>query len=78
MDKEGNSVSNETLAFGLEISIYITRPRNCFVMDNTGNNTHGNEDAVNGGQKKKIQKELSREKKWALLMLIIPSCQSLI
>ena len=51
MDMEGNIVDDESRAFGTPVSLNLTRPENIFVLDETGDNTHGKEDAVKGGQK---------------------------
>lgn len=55
-DKEGNIVQDEKLAFGRPVTCNITRPENIFCLDETGSNTHGKDDAVNGGEKKVVPK----------------------
>jgi hypothetical protein len=44
MDKMGNIVNDETLAFGLPVTINIIRPGNVFYMDEIGRKTHGTND----------------------------------
>ena len=62
MDKSGNAVADEKDGLGLPVSIKITRPENCFVLDETGSNTHGKDDARKGGEKKVVPKgEVPRE-----------------
>jgi len=54
MDIDGNIVEDEALAFGRPVNISITRPENVFVMDETGDNTHGKSDSIKGGEKKVV------------------------
>ena len=54
MDKEGNIVNDEKLAFGLPVTINIIHPDNVFYMDETGSNTNGKSDKRNGGEKKVV------------------------
>jgi len=62
MDKDGNIVLEAKDAFGLPVTIKITRPENCFCFDETGDNTHGKDDGHKGGQKMVATKgEIPRE-----------------
>lgn len=61
MDRLGNIVQ-ESLAFGLPVTIAFRRARNCFVLDETGTSTHGKDDCQKGGQKKVVPAgEIPRE-----------------
>ena len=44
-------MSIQSHAFGHPVTIKITRPENIFVFDEMGDNTHGKEDTVKGGEK---------------------------
>ena len=54
MDREGNIVADPKDAFGLPVPIKFTRPGNCFVLDETGSNTHKKDDGQKGGEKKVV------------------------
>lgn len=51
VDKDGNEVENIFEGYGHAVTIKITHPENIFVMDETGDNTHGKDDKNSGGQK---------------------------
>ena len=50
MDIKGWIVDNEADGFGRPVTIKPLRPRNVFLMDETGNNTHGKDDCKRGGE----------------------------
>ena len=62
MDIHGNIVIDVAMAFGCPVTIEYIRPENCFVMDETGTNTHGTDDFRNGGEKTVVPRgEVPRE-----------------
>lgn len=50
MDLDGNTVTDETLAYGLPTTIKYTHPENVFFLDETGENTCETGDGAKGGQ----------------------------
>ena len=52
MDSSGKIVDAEVHAFVWPESINMTFRDNVFVMDETGDNTHGKNDSIKGGEKK--------------------------
>ena len=54
MNLQGEIVSDEVLAFGRPVSLEWTRLSNVFYCDETGDNTHGKEDAIKGGEKQVV------------------------
>ena len=68
-DKTGNIVTIEILAFGRVVTCNITRPGSVFVMDKTGDNTHGKEDAANGCFKRRDTERVS----WHTRLTLFPS-----
>ena len=51
MDIKGNVVEDEAMSFGRPVTLKPKRPDNAFLMDETGNNTHGKDDGRQGGER---------------------------
>ena len=51
MDIHGNIVDDPAKACGCPVTLKYNHPKNCFLMDKTGSNTHGKDDSRNGGEK---------------------------
>ena len=62
MDITGKIINEESRAFGRPVTIKYTRPHTVFFMDETGDNTHGKEDSIKGGERKVVPRgEVPRE-----------------